>query len=106
MQADKGPYPERYLAGDRTFRWEQATDTEVKEKMGVLNAYCLPGVDYSDPRLCSSISPVNSFRLAFDLYFGTNLGSLEDPSYVHSNYSRPHRFLDVTQRLRSSQEDG
>jgi hypothetical protein len=106
LQADEGPYPERYLAGDRAFRWERATDTEVKEKMGILNAYCLPGVDYGDPRLYSSISPVNSFRLVFDLYFGTSLGPLDDRSYVYANYSRPYEFLDVTERLRSSPEDG
>jgi hypothetical protein len=106
LQADEGPYPARYLAGDRTFRWAQATDEELREKMGILNAYYLPGVDYSNPRLYPSITPVNSFRLVFDLYFGTNLGSLEDSSYVYSNYTRPYKFLDVTQRLRSSQEDG
>jgi len=101
LQADEGPYPERYQAADRTFRWEQATDMELKEKMGILNAYYLPGVDYSNPRLYPSITPVNSFRLVFDLYFGTNLGSLDDSSYVYANYSRPYQFLDVTQRLRT-----
>jgi hypothetical protein len=106
LQADEGPYPERYLASDRTFRWAQATDLEVKEKMGILNAYYLPRAEYSNPRLYPSISPVNSFRLVFDLYFGTNLGKLDDFSYVYANYSRPYKFLDVTQRLRSSQEDG
>ena len=106
LQADEGPYPDRYLASDRTFRWEQATDTEVKEKMGILNAYCLPGVDCSNPRLYSSISPVNSFRMVLDLYFGTSLRPLDDRSYVYANYSRPYKFLDVTDRLRSSQEDG
>jgi hypothetical protein len=79
---------------------------ELKEKMGILNAYYLPGVDYSNPHLYPSITPVNSFRLVFDLYFGTKLGSLDDSSYVYANYSRPYKFLDVTQRLRSSSEDG
>jgi hypothetical protein len=106
LQADEGPYPERYRAGDRTFRWEQATDMELKEKMGILNAYYLPGVDYSNPRLYPTITPVNSFRLVFDLYFGTKLGPLDDSSYVYANYSRPYKFLDVTQRLRSSSEGG
>jgi Sulfatase len=106
LQADEGPYPERYLAGDRTFRWARATDAELKEKMGILNAYYLPGVDYSNPRLYPSITPVNSFRMVLDLYFGTNLEPLDDFSYVYANYSRPYKFLDVTQRLQSSQEDG
>ncbi|MDM7999781.1 MAG: hypothetical protein QUS33_07225 [Dehalococcoidia bacterium] len=106
LQADEGPYPARYLAGDRAFRWARATDAELREKMGILNAYYLPGVDYSTPRIYPSISPVNTFRLIFDLYFGTNLGPLEDRSYVYANYSRPYDFLDVTQRLRSAQGDG
>jgi Sulfatase len=106
LQADEGPYPERYLAGDRTFRWAQATDAELKEKMGILNAYYLPGVDYNNPRLYPSITPVNSFRMVLDLYFGTDLKKVDDFSYVYANYSRPYKFLDVTQRLRSSQEDG
>lgn len=105
LQADEGPYPGRYRDNDRTFRWEQATDIELKEKMGILNAYYLPGVDYSDPRLYPSITPVNSFRLVFDLYFGTDLGFLDDRSYVYTSYSRPYEFLDVTERLRSSSQD-
>jgi hypothetical protein len=100
LQADEGPYPERYRSGDRTFRWEQATDMEIREKMAILNAYYLPGVD-SSTRLYPGITPVNSFRLVFDLYFGTNLGSLDDSSYIYANYSRPYKFLDVTDRLRS-----
>jgi hypothetical protein len=101
LQADEGPYPVRYLAGDRTFRWARATDAELKEKMGILNAYYLPGVDYSNPRLYPSITPVNSFRMVLDLYFGTDLGPLDDRSYVYANYSRPYDFLDVTDRVKS-----
>ena len=101
LQADEGPYPARYLAGDRTFRWAQATDEELKEKMGILNAYYLPGVDYSNPRLYPSITPVNSFRMVLDLYFGTSLGPLDDKSFVYANYSRPYDFLDVTDKVRT-----
>ncbi len=101
LQADEGPYPARYLAGDRTFRWAQATDEELKEKMGILNAYYLPGVDYSSPRLYPWITPVNSFRMVLDLYFGTDLGPLDDKSYVYANYSRPYDFLDVTDKVKN-----
>jgi len=101
LQADEGPYPARYLAGDRTFRWAQAKDAELKEKMGILNAYYLPGVDRSNPRLYPSITPVNSFRMVLDLYFGTDLGALDDKSYVYANYSRPYDFLDVTDKVKT-----
>jgi hypothetical protein len=97
LQADEGPYPERYRASMRTFKWEDATDMEIKEKMGILNAYYLPGVDGS--ALYPRITPVNSFRLVFDLYFGTHLGLLDDVSYAYVDYSHPYRFLDVTDRV-------
>jgi hypothetical protein len=41
----------------------------------ILNAYYLPGVE---SKLYSDISPVNSFRLVFDQYFGTDYGLLPD----------------------------
>ena len=59
------------------------------DRMKILNAYYLPeGLD----RLYPSISPVNSFRIVFDTYFGTEFGQLEDLSY----YSDSDNFFDVT----------
>jgi hypothetical protein len=54
-----------------------------RETLSILNAYYLPGG--GEQYLYPSITPVNSFRLIFDVYFGTNLGLLEDLSYL-SNY--------------------
>jgi hypothetical protein len=45
-----------------------------------LSAYYLP--ENGEQSLYSSITPVNSFRIIFDTYFGTNFGLLEDISYV------------------------
>ena len=42
----------------------------------ILNAYCLPGNGNED--LYESISPVNSFRLIFNLYFDANYDLLPD----------------------------
>jgi len=53
----------------------------------ILNAYYLPG-DASN-LLYPTISPVNSFRVIFDGYFGTNLDLLEDTSYLVSNIYQP-----------------
>jgi len=57
--------------------------------MAILNAYYLPrgGQDL----LYENISPVNSFRLIFDYYFGGNFGLLEDGSYF-SSYQQPFDF--------------
>lgn len=98
LQADEGPYPDRYMADHRNFNWEEATDEELRKKMGILNAYYLPGVDSS--ALYQSITPVNSFRLVFDLYFDAGLGLLDDASYVYQDYYHPYKFLDVTDKVK------
>jgi len=45
----------------------------------ILNAYFLP--QNGNRLLYESITPVNSFRIVFNLYFGTNYDLLEDKSY-------------------------
>ena len=54
------------------------------EKMPILNAYYLPGIQKEDV-LYPSISPVNTFRVILNSYFGQNLPLLEDRSYYASN---------------------
>jgi hypothetical protein len=51
-----------------------------EQKMPILNAYYLPGLD-ADKVLYSSISPVNTFRVILNSYFGQDLPLLEDLSY-------------------------
>jgi hypothetical protein len=48
----------------------------ANEWQKILNAMYLPGMDYSG--LSDSISPVNTFRLIFDYYFGADYPLLED----------------------------
>jgi hypothetical protein len=50
------------------------------QKLPILNAYYLPGLD-ADKALYSSISPVNTFRMILNSYFGQDLPLLEDISY-------------------------
>jgi len=99
LQADEGPWPERYERDEYYFKWEQATDAELKQKMRILNAYYLPNVDY-ERYLYPSITPVNSFRLVFNLYFDTEFDLLDDRSYAIHSHKYPYKFLDVTERLR------
>jgi hypothetical protein len=49
------------------------------EHMKILNAYYLPGAGSAS--LYPSISPVNTFRLIFDTYFGQHYPLLEDASW-------------------------
>ena len=48
----------------------------------ILNTYLLPG---ESDKLYASISPVNSFRVILDAYFGGSLGLLRDESCVSTN---------------------
>jgi hypothetical protein len=51
----------------------------------ILNAYYLPGG--GEQQLYSHITPVNTFRVVFDYYFGGHLGLLPDKSYdLGDNY--------------------
>jgi hypothetical protein len=97
FQSDEGPFPPRYREATRTFDWNQATDGELKRKMGILNAYYLPGAP-SDV-LYPSVSPVNSFRIILDLYFNQDIEILPDRYYGFSDYRHLYDFFDITDRL-------
>jgi hypothetical protein len=56
-------------------------------KMTILNAYQLPGDGAS--RLYPNISPVNSFRLIMDEYFGGSLGLLPDQQCLSDPQTAP-----------------
>jgi len=87
LQGDEGPYPEN-------FKWVNANPVDIKHKFGILNVYFLPGVDKSI--LYPSITPVNTFRLVFNLYFGTNYELLPDESYIIADEKHIYKFTNVT----------
>ena len=65
--------------------------------MGILNAYYLPDVGQSV--LYPSITPVNTFRVIFNLYFNTNYELLPDKSYVHEDETHLYKFTEVNDKL-------
>jgi hypothetical protein len=68
---------------------------QTKEKrMWILNAYYLPG---RNDKLYSTITPVNTFRLVFDSYFGGNYGLLPDVSYF-SPVPKLYEFSEIPNR--------
>jgi hypothetical protein len=77
--------------------------TDLHERMSILNAYYLPGAE--KPALYPSISPVNSFRVVFNAYFKAGLELLPDRSY-YSTWDDPFLFTDVSPRVRSEQSTG
>jgi hypothetical protein len=61
---------------------------EKENRMGILNAYYFPN---KKDALYATITPVNTFRVVFNTFFGTNLELLTDTSY-YSKYSKPYGF--------------
>jgi len=59
------------------------------QRMSILNAYYLPG-NGSD-KLYARITPVNTFRLVLNEYFGARLPLREDFSY-YSTYETPYEY--------------
>jgi len=98
LQADEGPHPQRSWENMENFNWREATEAELREKMGILNAYYLPDVDKK--ALYSSITPVNSFRVIFNLYFDTHLELLPDKVYAFADRNHIYDFFDVTARVK------
>lgn len=97
LQADEGPFPKRYVDEGINFNWRQATEKEFRQKMRILNAYYLPGVDKDI--LYPSITPVNSFRVIFNLYFNTNFELLPDESYAFTDGRHIYKFFNVTDKV-------
>ncbi len=100
IQADEGPFPARYDAGEARFDWRTATTAELAEKFGILSAYHLPGVEPEAAGLYPEITPVNSFRVVFNTYFDADLPLLPDEIHAHRSQQHWYEFFDVTDQLR------
>jgi hypothetical protein len=100
IQSDEGPHPPSIDQADEVLRfpWSQASDLELDRKLRILNAYYLPGDPATEPY--ATITPVNTFRLILDNYFGADIPLLRDRVYVFTDYHHPYRFEDVTERIR------
>src|SRR5215213_6848564 len=85
IQGDHGPGA--YL------HWGSLQKTLPGERFSILNAYYFPDQDYS--RLYPSISPINSFRVLLNKYFGENYKIIPDRHY-YSPWGYPFDFTEVT----------
>ncbi len=105
LQADEGPWPKRLVLDEihklgadvQYVDWLQTTPAELREKMAILNALYLPGLEHS--QISADTTPVNSFRLVLREYFGIDLPALPDRSYVFPNKRNIYQFHDVTLKL-------
>ena len=93
IQADEGPYPASFNPANN-FRLKGASPEVLKEKLRILNAYFFPGI--KNNQLYSTITPVNSFRLVFNLYLGTKYELLPDKNYIFEDINHLYKYIDVT----------
>ena len=79
-------------------------DDVIPGRMGILNAYHLPRGGNS--LLYPSISPVNSFRVIFNYYFGTDYELLDDRS-IYSDLLEDNimEYFEVTDVVRQATDD-
>ena len=101
IQSDEGPHPPDQDSFEEVLHmsWATAPQQELDRKLRILNAYYLPGDPREKPY--PEITPVNTFRLIFDDYFGGQLPLLPDRTYIFEDFDHPYRFQDVTDRMRA-----
>lgn len=73
--------------------WQSAEHTCFTERKAILNAYYFPDQRYG--LLTNTITPVNSFRVILNTYFGQNLPLLEDRNYF-SLWESPYDISNIT----------
>ena len=98
LQADEGPFPMNSMVNSKQ-SWATATTQALEEKFPILNAYYFPEASKT-ASLYPSITPVNSFRVLFNSYFGTNYELLPDKNYIFQDGENYYKFLDVTEKLK------
>ena len=94
IQGDEGPYPTRTQPHE--FEWQGASNEEISEKMRIMNAIYAPGCDN---RFYPSLTPVNTFRILLNCYFGTALEPLPDRSYSYRDLKGLYDYFEVTDRI-------
>ena len=95
LQGDHGT--PRYVLPDDAQNWsdEKKFDEGIRNRMSILNAYYLP--DGNTELIYDYITPVNSFRLILNNYFGEEYDLLEDRMYAEHGHS--YNLTDVTDIL-------
>lgn len=99
IQADEGMHPVAYVEeGGDAYQWLDAPPEELREKLRILAAVHLPGVD--DAAIPEDLTPVNIVREVVSQALGPALPRLPDVAYVFPDHTRLYDFHDVTDRVR------
>lgn len=94
IQSDEGPFPN----DNEDVIWTEAPVDSLRIKTGVLNAIYFHNQQYA--LLSPDISPVNTYRILFNTYFGTEFPMLPDRVLVFPTERELYDFHDVTERVR------
>jgi hypothetical protein len=76
------------------FNWDFNAPSGLWERTSNLYSILVPNSS-SSGTLSSSMSPVNTFRIIFNMHFGTNLFLLEDKTYL-TTWHQPELKVDIT----------
>lgn len=88
IQADHGPGSE--------LNWQNPEETNMKERLSILYAIYFDDSDYA--ALSPTFSPVNTYRLILNKYFGTDYEMLPNRSFFSKWFGR-YQFIEVTDQL-------
>ncbi|MFH1561218.1 MAG: sulfatase-like hydrolase/transferase [Patescibacteria group bacterium] len=91
LQSDHGPGS---IFGKREDWLKNYSPEGVKERSSILYAIYFPNQNYQD--FYQTITPVNTFRILFNNYFGENLELLPDKTF-YTSYEAIYNFKDVTE---------
>ncbi|WP_187146561.1 sulfatase-like hydrolase/transferase [Nitrosopumilus maritimus] len=91
IQSDHGS---AFLMGEDDTNWKHPDNNMLLERMNIINFIYLPD---SPDILYDEITPVNTFRIILNHYFGTNFEILNDNSYIFNGTD----FEDVTIKLKN-----
>jgi hypothetical protein len=92
IQSDHGS---AFLMEDTDSNWNNPDDKMLLERLNNINFIYLPSA--SSEMIIPDHTPVNTFRIIFNYYFGTDYELLEDKSYIFNG----KEFKDVTMRLQN-----
>lgn len=101
LQSDEGPFKvDEMNSHGEGIDWTKVSEGALRHHLHILNAYHVPAwQDNPEEFLYPSITPVNTFRLLFNTYFGTNFAKLEDRSYMIPHLNYPYDFREITDIL-------
>jgi hypothetical protein len=91
LQGDHGPWLDY---GERKPKWEGTQQDLVRDRTEILNAYRIPD-ERTASQLYDTISPVNTFRVILNGYFGQSLSLLADKSQIIDRDSLPKFWIET-----------